>query len=250
MYRILATLLRPFLAMVARRDWQGAQYLDRPGGYIVVANHVSDIDPLTTAHLLYVQGRAPKIMAKDSLFRVPVLGWFLRGTHMIPVYRGTANAADSLVAATEALEAGEVVLIFPEGTLTKDPALWPMTAKSGAARLALTSGVPVIPVAQWGTHTILPRGTKVPRIHRRHDVHVHVGPPVDLADLQGKPITTAVLTEATGRIMDDIVGGVEAIRGEQAPAQRYDPRAATRGASSPTVKPPASSPSPDREDNT
>lgn len=235
MYQFLATLLRPFLAAVTRRDWKGEEYLQQPGGYIIVANHVSDFDPLTTAHFLYVRGRAPKIMAKESLFRVPVLGWFLRGTNMIPVFRGTTSAADSLVAATAALKEGESVLIFPEGTLTKDPALWPMVAKSGAARLALATGAPVIPVAQWGAHRVMPQGSKIPHLLRRSQVYVHAGPPVPLADLQGQPITTALLAEATDRMMSAIVAGVAQIRQEPTPAQLYNPRTISTGDSATTT---------------
>lgn len=224
MYRVLASLIRPFIVVIAKLDWQGEEHLQQPGGYIVTANHVTNLDPLTTAHFLYVRGTAPKIMAKSSLWKVPVLGWFLRGTKMIPVYRGTANAADALSAAGTALDENACVLIFPEGTLTKEPDLWPMAAKSGAARLALTKKVPVVPVAQWGTHKILRAGKKLPKFFPRSPVAVHAGAPVDLSDLYDQPLTGAILAEATERIMTAITELLEPIRGEKAPEQRFNLR--------------------------
>jgi len=118
--------------------------------------------------------------------------------------------------------------VFPEGTLTRDPDLWPMVGKTGAARLALSSGVPVIPVAQWGPQLILPQYSK--RLHPfpRKKVSIHAGPPVDLSDLRGRPQDSAVLTEATERIMAAITALLEEIRGEKAPAVRYDMRKVAR----------------------
>jgi len=221
-YRLLGAILRPFLVVVTRPRWSGEEHLRRSGGYVVAANHMSNIDPLTTAQFLYVRGRVPKIMAKDSLWRIPVFGWFLRRTGMIPVHRNTAGAADSLVSARGALRAGECVLVFPEGTLTKDPELWPMAAKSGVARLALGERVPVVPVAHWGAQDVLPQHGR-PRLRLRKPVTVRAGEPVDLSDLYDLPVDAATLGTATRRVMDAVTTLLEEIRGQQAPAE-YDPR--------------------------
>jgi len=221
-YRVLAAILRPFLVVVTKPRWSGQEHLQRSGGYVVAANHMSNIDPLTTAHFLYVRGRAPKIMAKDSLWKVPVFGWFLRRTGMIPVHRHTSSAADSLVSARRALEAGECVLIFPEGTLSKDPELWPMAAKSGVARLALAGRVPVVPVAHWGEQEVLPQEGR-PRLRLRKPVTVVAGPEVDLSDLYGAPNDSTALTTATQRVMDAITALLEEVRAETAPTE-FDPR--------------------------
>ncbi|MBF0722427.1 lysophospholipid acyltransferase family protein [Sanguibacter inulinus] len=227
-YRLAAGILKPVLVAMGVKDWQGTEHLPTTGGYLAVANHITNLDPLTFAHFLYDSSRPPRILAKASLWKVPVLKGVLVRTGMIPVHRGTAGAASSLADAVRQLESGECVAVFPEGTLTRDPDLWPMVGKTGAARLALSSGVPVIPVAQWGPQLILPQYSK--RLHPfpRKKVSVHAGPPVDLSDLLDRPQDAAVLTEATERIMAAITALLEEIRGEKAPAVRYDMRKAAR----------------------
>src|SRR5690606_6686758 len=145
-------------------------------------------------------------------------------TGQIPVYRGTAAAGDSLVAAVEALEAGDCVAVLPEGTLTREPDMWPMVAKTGVARLALTSRAPVVPVAQGGAHRILGRYRKLLRPFPPKPVAVHAGAPVDLSDLYDRPVDAATLRIATDRVMDAVTALLEEIRGEQAPAERFDMR--------------------------
>jgi 1-acyl-sn-glycerol-3-phosphate acyltransferase len=150
----------------------------------------------------------------------------LTHAEQIPVYRRSTQAAEAFRAAVDAVHEGKCVPIFPEGTLTRDPDLWPMTGKTGAARVALTTGCPLIPVAQWGPQEILaPYGRRV-RLLPRRTMHVWAGPPVDLSDLQGKPLDRAVLGEATERLLDAITALLEQIRGEHAPAERFDTRRA------------------------
>jgi len=115
-------------------------------------------------------------------------------------------------------------VFFPEGTLTRDPDGWPMVGKTGAARLALASRAPVVPIAQWGAEQLLaPYGKVFKPIPPKH-VAVHAGPPVDLSDLYDRPLDTATLREATERIMAAITRQLEEIRGAQAPAERFDMR--------------------------
>src|SRR5690606_33882994 len=135
------------------------------------------------------------------LFRAPVIGRVARSSGQIPVHRNSARAKESLASAISALEAGECVAVFPEGTLTRDPDLWPMAGRTGIARLALTTRVPVVPIAQWGAHALLaPYGT-VPHPFPRKNVTVVAGPPVDLSDLYVRPQDSATLREATDRVM-------------------------------------------------
>ncbi|HEY0117708.1 MAG TPA: lysophospholipid acyltransferase family protein [Cellulomonas sp.] len=223
-YRMVAAVVRPFLRATTRRDWRGTDNLRREGGFIAAANHATELDPLTFAHMLYDQGIAPRILAKASLFKVPLLGGILRSTGQLPVDRGTTRAADSLEPAVRALAAGEVVAVFPEGTLTRDPDLWPMAGKTGVARLALASRAAVVPVAQWGATELLPRYSKRLRPFPRKQVHVLVGRPVPLDDLYDRPRDAAVLREATDRVLDAITELLEQIRGEQAPRPRFDLR--------------------------
>lgn len=223
-YRTVAAVVRPFLRATTRRDWRGTDSLRREGGFIVAANHATEIDPLTSAHVLYNNGIAPRILAKAGLFKVPVLGAILRATGQIAVDRGSARAAEALDGAVRALDEGEVVLVFPEGTLTRDPDLWPMAGKTGVARLALASRAPVIPLAQWGATDLLPRYSKRLRPFPRARVHALVGQPVRLDDLYDRPRDAAVLREATERVLDAITELLEQLRGETAPTPRFDLR--------------------------
>ncbi len=222
-YRTIIGVFRPLLVAATRRDWRGMEHLPTDRGFIVAANHVTLLDPATLTHYLWGNGFPPYFMAKEGVFRIPVLGSLIRGAEQIPVYRGDAVAAESLTAAATAIQEGKVVVIFPEGTTTKDPDRWPMVAKTGAARLALTTGCPVVPLAQWGTERIMPRGKKVPDLRHRHTVHLLAGSPVDFADLMGEVENPAVLHEATDRIMARITALVGQLRGETAPPERFDP---------------------------
>lgn len=223
-YRGAAAVLRPLLNLVVRRDWRGAEHLPATGGFIAAANHVTNLDPLVFAHFLYNHGAAPRFLAKHSLFEVPVLGTLLRASGQIPVRRDTVSASTALTPAQQNLEAGLCMGIFPEGTFTRDPDLWPMTARTGAARLALVSRVPVIPVAQWGAQDVLGRYAKVPRLLPRKTVRVEAGPPVELSDLYDRPTDPAALREATERIMATLTAMIGEIRGEEPPQHTYDMR--------------------------
>ncbi len=223
-YRNVARIVRPTMRAMSVTDWRGAQHLPADGGFIAAANHVTELDPLTFAHFLWDHGYVPRILAKDSLFRVPVLGPVLRGTGQIPVSRGSANAGQSLQAGVRAVEAGECVAVFPEGTLTRDPDLWPMVGKTGVARLALATSAPVIPIGQWGAHRILAPYGKMLHPVPRKQVVVIAGPPVPLDDLRDRPVEAATLRAATDRIMAAITALVEQARGQSAPATRFDPR--------------------------
>lgn len=220
-YRVVARILRPLLFACTRQLWSGAEHMPRDRGCIVAANHVTVLDPVTTAHFLYDNGFAPRVLAKDSIFRVPVVGRVLHATGMLPVHRGTSRAGDALRGAVAAIEAGECVVIFPEGTLTREPDMWPMAARTGVARLALSTRAPVIPVAQWGTHRVIARYGKLPRPWPRKLVTVVAGPPVDLSDLYDAPLDAAVLREGTERVMTAITRMLEEIRGEPAPTERF-----------------------------
>lgn len=242
-YRFFAGILRAAMRILGRRRWDGAAHVPYRGGVIVVANHVTELDPLVIAHFLYNFGRPPTIFAKQSLFRVPLLGWVLRATGQVPVYRNTADASAAVTAGVAALQRGECVLLYPEGTLTKDPELWPMTGKTGAARLALRTDAPVIPVAQWGAQAVLPPGGRWLRVLPRRTFHVVAGPPVDLDDLRRQASELAeisrtddatgaqsarLLREATDRIMMDLTRLVGGLRSEEPPPKRWDARKGER----------------------
>ncbi len=223
-YRFVAAILRPILMVITRRDWRGTEHLPGVGvGVVVSPNHISYADPLTFAHFLWDNGRAPRYLAKEGVFRIPVVGRIIAACGQIPVYRESRNAARAFRDAVAAVQAGECVGIYPEGTITRDPGLWPMAGKTGAARVALETGCAVIPVAQWGPQEILAPYSKRIRLLPPKTVHVLAGPPVDLDDLRSRPITPPVLRDATDRILDAITAQLAELRGELPPATRFDP---------------------------
>ena len=219
-------LVEPLLRLLTRQRWIDAEKVPARGGCVVVGNHVSHIDPLTFAHFIYGCGRIVRFLAKAEVLDVPVIGKIIRATGQIPVYRMTTDASLAFRAAVAAVQEGKCVVVYPEGTITRDPQLWPMVGKTGAARIALSSDVPVIPVAQWGPQQILAPYAAKPRLFPRKTMVVKAGDPVDLDHLRGQPLTAEVLREATSLIMDDVTRLLEDIRGEQAPAVRFDPRVA------------------------
>ncbi len=224
-YAVVAGIVRPVLTVSTKRDWIDGDKVPATGGCVVVMNHISHIDPLALGHFLYDHGRLVRYLAKEAIFRTPVLKTIAAGAGQIPVYRETDRAGGAFDAAVAAVEAGECVGIYPEGTITKDPEGWPMRGKTGAARIALATGAPVIPIGQWGAQEVLPAYTARPHVVPRRTTHYKVGDPVDLADLLEAPLTAEVLHEATDRIMAAITALVEDLRGGTAPAVRFDPKA-------------------------
>lgn len=223
-WRVLAIIVIPFLEIVGRYRIVGSVRIPTSGAVIIAPNHVTNIDPLITAYVVWRTGRVPRFLAKASLFRVPVLGAILRGTGQIPVERaGRQREADPLDRASGLVSDGLALLVYPEGTLTRDPELWPMRGKTGAVRLALEYDVPIIPMAHWGAQRILPRYSKRLSLFPRKDVDVLIGEPVDLGRFKDAPRTSAMYAEATEVVMQSITVLVQELRGEQAPTKRWDP---------------------------
>ncbi|CAN7402403.1 lysophospholipid acyltransferase family protein [Arthrobacter sp. LjRoot78] len=221
---IVAGIVRPVMNLLMNKKWEGLEKLPA-GGFIAAPNHCTEIDPLVIGHMLYNQKRMPHFLAKGGLFKVPVLGAVLRATKQIPVERSTAGANRSLNVAREVVDEGGAIIIYPEGTLTRDPELWPMKGHTGAARMALESGIPVVPMAHWGAHQVFPRYAKRFHLFPRQTSRVIVGDPVDLSAFEGRPLDKATLTAATGVIMEAITGLLATLRSEQPPAERWDPAA-------------------------
>ncbi|MBX3193774.1 MAG: 1-acyl-sn-glycerol-3-phosphate acyltransferase [Microbacteriaceae bacterium] len=221
-WRLLAGLVIAGLLALARYRMRGLERIPREGAFILTPNHYSDFDPLVSAYVLWRGERVPRFLAKASLFRVPVLGWLMRRTGQIPVERA-GGGADPLLAARRLVSERLAVIIYPEGTLTRDPDLWPMRGKPGAARLALQHGIPVVPLATWGAQRVLPRWSKRISLFPRKDIETLVGEPVDLSRWAGRGSDPEAVAEASAAIMQAITALAEELRGETAPAKRWDP---------------------------
>jgi 1-acyl-sn-glycerol-3-phosphate acyltransferase len=220
---ITVIVLRPLITLLIRNKWQGQENIPRTGGVILAPNHVSYADWGTDALFCDGIGRYPVFLIKASAFEVKGIGPVLHKAGQLPVHRGRADAALVLKQAEQALALGEMVVIYPEATATRDPALWPMVAKTGVARLALATGAPVIPVAHWGTHDILPYGSKKVRLFPRKTVRTVAGPPVDLSQWAGRQNSARALRDATTAVMAEVTALVGQLRGEEPPAVPYDP---------------------------
>jgi 1-acyl-sn-glycerol-3-phosphate acyltransferase len=225
--RLIVLFIRPLLMVLTKRDWQGQEKLPS-GGFVLAPNHISHLDPFLISHFMVDQGISPRFLAKDTLMSLPVGGRILRNAQQIPVYRSTAGAAESLRAAIAAVEAGSVVTIYPEGTITRDPAAWPMTGRTGAVRVALATGRPLVPVMQWGPQDLLWPYSKKLRLFPRKTIHVRVGDPIDLSDLEGRELTEQLLDTATNRLMDALTAMMAQVRGELPTAPRIDVHSLSR----------------------
>lgn len=223
-FRLMAFLLLPFMYLVARYELHGTENVPREGAFVLAPNHYSEIDPAVIGVAMWKVGRMPRYLAKASLFRLPIVGGLLRASGQIPVERsGAARGSDPLAAARQIAENGHAVVIYPEGSLTRDPDLWPMRGKTGAVRMALEAGIPLIPAAHWGTQLVMPRYAKRISLFPRKTVHVIFGEPLDLSHFEGKPLNASTLTEATAELMDAITELFAELRNEPAPLERWDP---------------------------
>lgn len=231
-FGLAITLLWPYAMFGTRIGWRGGEHIPRTGGALLALNHVSSADPIFDVAFCVSHGRMPRFLAKAELWTVPAVRSVLgKGGH-IPVHRASARAGDAYRDAVEALNRGEVVAFYPEATHTSDPAGWPMRAKNGIGRIALVTGAPVIPVANWGTQDLLPPGAGLPRLLPRRRVTIVAGPPVDLSRWLGGPRTRTALDGVTAAIMADVTALVADIRGERPPAVPHDPATALPAAAS------------------
>jgi 1-acyl-sn-glycerol-3-phosphate acyltransferase len=225
-YRLVVVTVKPFLRITTIRDWQAQDRIPAEGGFILAANHVSYVDPMTLGVYVLEAGRVPKYLAKSSLFERALIKHVFIGANQIPVYRGTTDASNALSAAVDAVNAGDCLLIYPEGSATRDPDCWPMKARTGVARLALMTGAPVIPVAQWGPQKLWRYKAKLPRPFPPKRVQILTGPPVDLSAYAGKPMTAEALREVTDLVMARITDLLVELRGGEPPAVAFDPKLA------------------------
>jgi 1-acyl-sn-glycerol-3-phosphate acyltransferase len=218
-WRIVELLLYVPFSTINKIRYQHLDRLPRNGPAIIVVNHVSHVDPFLVAKMVIDGARTPRFFAKDSIFAVPVVGAAMRAMGHIPVKRGTTDAQQSLAPAVDALRAGRVIVLHPEGTVTRDPGGWPMNGKTGAARLAmLAPEVPVIPIAQWGVQESIDLYQKKVKLFPRPRHVLSIGEPIDLSAYHGRQADAATLREITEVIMRRLRTDVAELRGLPAPA--------------------------------
>jgi 1-acyl-sn-glycerol-3-phosphate acyltransferase len=223
-WRITAGFALPLIGLISKITLRGAEHIPSKGGFILAPCHFSAIDPVIMGVGLWKAGRAPRFMAKESLFRVPVLGSILRGLGQIPVDRsGQQRALGPMKAARVLADTGSGVIVYPEGSLTRDPDLWPMRGKTGAVRMALDADIPLIPAAHWGTQILMPRYSGRIKLFPRTPITILIGKPIDLAAFRGKPIDQKLLNTATNILMNAIADLQGQLRGEKPPTKRWDP---------------------------
>ena len=195
----------PGLRLYFRWHLEGLEHIPKDAAALVASNHLSYLDGLAVAYGVHRAGRRPRFLTKSGLFKVPVVGAFLRAIGQIPVSRGTKEAPQSLDNAAAALARGEVVVVFPEGTTSTSPDLEMGRPKTGTARLALKSGMDVVPCATWGGQWIW---TKHLGVHLRplQDVWVRFGPPISFKEYEGREEDREAWQEVSERIMLEISG--------------------------------------------
>ena len=237
-YAVAAGLVGAVLTVVARLQVAGvrgrAAVVRRlpDGPVIVISNHTSYADGLLLAIVCRRLGRSARMLATAGVFKAPVIGSVARRIGFIPVNRGAANAAEALGPAAEALAAGELVAIFPEGRLTRDPDRWPEKAKTGAVRLALQTGAPIVPVALEGAYRVVGRRKLLSSLLRnvllRPKVATAVGEPIDVRGLLQGPQTPDEIRRVTDVVWSRLIDLVEQLRGQEAPdAVGVEPDAVT-----------------------
>ena len=225
MFWVLASLILPLWSLMVRYRFTRESRLPRTGPFILAPNHYSEIDPIAMGAAVWHLGRLPRFMAKASLFKVPVFGWLLRRSGQIPVERAGASRGGNnpMGDASGLIQRQAGVIVYPEGTLTRDPDLWPMRGKSGAVRLALETGIPLIPAAHWGTQRLMPRYGKGIHPIPRKTIEVAVGEPLDLSRFSKREIDQKTVNEATVLLMQEITRLLAGLRGEKPPADLWDP---------------------------
>jgi 1-acyl-sn-glycerol-3-phosphate acyltransferase len=224
LFWLFGALLLPIISVMVKFRFHNKAKMPTTGPIIITPNHFTNIDPIIIGVASWHMGRMPRFMAKASILRIPVIGWALRKSGQIPVERGgSTRSSTALKEAKELVSKGRAVIVYPEGSLTRDPDMWPMRGKSGAVRLALELGIPIIPVAHWGTQQVMARYSKKINFFPRHTIDIAVGDPVDLSEFENNALDNKTLNAATEKVMAAITGLVEDLRNEKAPALRWNP---------------------------
>ncbi|MGC0381073.1 lysophospholipid acyltransferase family protein [Streptomyces sp. SAI-129] len=198
-YRPVIGLARTlFKAWDLKIDCQGSENIPRSGGAVLVSNHISYLDFVFDGLAALPQKRLVRFMAKESVFRHRISGPLMRGMKHIPVDRKQGEAA--YAHALDSLKSGEIVGVFPEATISESFTL--KSFKSGAARLAQEAGVPLVPVALWGTQRLWTKGH--PRNFKRSHtpITIRVGEAMEASREQYAGAITRRLRERVQELLE------------------------------------------------
>lgn len=225
-FGLVVAIVKPFMLTFTKPQFTGRENMPRSGGVVFAANHISHFDPLVLGFYIWECRRIPRFLGKASVFKLPIAGRIITSAGQIPVHRESDRAADAFRDAVAAVEKGECVGVYPEGTISRDPELWPMTGKTGAARIALMTGCPVIPIANWGAQEVIRSytGRITFKLLPRKTIQVRAGLPVDLSAFRDQPITNELLHKATEVIMHAVADTLGELRGETPPKELFDLR--------------------------
>jgi 1-acyl-sn-glycerol-3-phosphate acyltransferase len=196
---VIRAALGLFRVLDFRFTVEGEENIPQDGGAVLASNHVSYLDFLFVGLAAHPKRRFVRFMAKKSVFDNPVSGPLMRGMHHIPVDRAAGASAYGM--AVSALKDGELVGVFPESTISR--AFVPRSMKSGAARLALDSGAPLLPVVVWGGQRVWTSGRR-PALKRHVPVVVKVGAAIEVTGIETAAALTAVLHERLTKLSAEV----------------------------------------------
>jgi 1-acyl-sn-glycerol-3-phosphate acyltransferase len=203
--------VRPPFQLWFNWRYDGLERVAPEGPLIVVGNHLSYLDPFAHALFIIHAERRPRFLAKQELFEVPVVGTALRGAGQIPVRRGRGDQS-SLDDAAEALGRGEIVVVYPEGTTTTTNVDFsPGRGKTGAVRLSLMTGVPILPVATWGGQYVWRRSGRQSLAFGR-PIWLEAGELLDVGSRVAGDPDGPRLRALTDELMDELARGVDGLR--------------------------------------
>jgi 1-acyl-sn-glycerol-3-phosphate acyltransferase len=209
-YHVARTAVLPPIKLWFTWRFEDLDHIPSVGPAVVACNHISYLDPLGNAYAVVKAGRRPRFLAKDDLFDITLVGTVLRGVRQIPVNRGTGDQTP-LLDAVRALRSGEIVVIYPEGTVTTNPDFSPMQGRSGVVRLALDTGAPIVPLASWGSQAVWQKSGKGSLKFGR-PVWMKAGPPIDLSARASERNDRAALRAMTADVMAAITVLVDDLR--------------------------------------
>jgi 1-acyl-sn-glycerol-3-phosphate acyltransferase len=209
-YRFAEAVLRPPIALWFNWRFEGTEHIPPEGPLLVACNHISYLDPLAHAIMLIKAGRRPRFLAKNELYGNWLLRRALEGLRQIPVVRGSGSSAP-VDTARDVLKRGEAVVVYPEGTITRNPDFTPMQARTGVARLTLASEVPVLPVAVWGPQMVWQRGG-LGSLKFGRPIWLKAGAPMDFSEFDGKQDDPKALRAVTDMVMDELTRLVNDMR--------------------------------------